>query len=719
MKFNWKRNKDKKMLSAEKRESTKPKRILKLFWFADITLIVALLLELFVFNFASFALVGGKYTSKSLQISNAVISGFNYDSSHPGEFVATSERPTIEFSNINQRVRTLYVDASTDKERRYELQIELDYTDSTRTQYNHSPKQLKLVPKVESTKYTTCSYFGETGNLKLTFQVDKGEVIHINSVRINNQIPFRISFIRILLVEIICVAIYLLLHAPSFQIPYQKGNLIQKGAALTVAIVFLASLGFIFWLYCSPIDDPLHQKSGDQVSQEVVDAFSNGQVSLLREPSQELLNMSNPYDCGARTTLNLNGSGIWDHVFYNGKIYSYYGIAPVLLLFLPYHLLTGYYFPSYLACYIFSLLGAVFLICSYFAMIRNWFRKSPFHLVICGLIILLMSCGILFCVERPMFYEMEEAAGFMFFTAGVFSLFMSGILTDRKIHLTALVISAICISLAVMSRPTIALYAVVLILWIIYGFVQYHKSSPKVNQTVKYFVASLLPYVLLGGIQMAYNYMRFGSFFEFGIRYSLTVNDFTHTQFYPETAFVSFWNLLFSIPVIKSTFPFFEGNIDYWGLNGYYFAETGNSFGFFWRALPLFSYLSAPCILHRIDLRKKVKAALLFVLPGLIIPIILILSTWESGHALRYNVDFAWQMLFLALAMVFYIFSRIQSPQLKRVLIVVMVVCTVLSVLANFALVFQSVPGLTNTIFYDRNHTIIYYKIARYLEFWY
>lgn len=718
MRLFWRKRKKKGDSSkARKRKIKLPDRFVKLFWFADITLIVALSLELFVFNYASFLLEGGKYTAKSLPIASASITGFNQNPNRPGEYVATDERPTIEFKDMDQKVRTLYVDASTDKEKRYELQIELNYTDSTRTEYNRSPKLMKLVPKLERTKYTTCSYFGETGDLKLTFQVDKGETIHINGVRVNNAIPYNISYVRVFLIVLICTAIYALLRMPSFQIPYKKGNRAQNVAILATAIIFLGILCSVFWLYCSPISQPFQQKSGDQVSQELVDAFSNGQVSMLNEPSPNLLNMQNPYDTSARIKQGIGCS--WDHVLYNGKYYSYYGIAPVLLLFLPYHLLTGFYFPSYLACAIFGFIGAVFLICAYFAMMRNWFRDTPFHLMICGLLILLMSCGILFCVARPMFYEMEEAAGFMFFTAGVFSLFMSGILTDRKIRLPALVISSICISLAVMSRPTFALYAAVLVLWLIYGFVQYHKTNSRKIQTVKYFMASFLPYILLGGLQMAYNYLRFGSVLEFGIRYSLTISDFTHSEFYPEMAFVSFWNFLFSIPVIKSTFPFFTGNIDQWGLNGYYFLETGNSFGIFWRALPLFSYAAAPRILHRISFRQKVKAFLLCVLPGLVVPIIIILSTWESGHALRYNVDFAWQMLLLAFAMIFYIYKGIHSASLKRVLVTVMIVCTVLSVITNFALMFQSVPGLTNTIFYNSSHTIWYYRIARIIEFWY
>lgn len=718
MKWDWIKGIELETQSCRAERVNTPKRFsVKLIRFTVISFIVALLLELFVFNYSSFLAIGKNYNRESLDISEATITGFDKSPNELGVYTATDVRPKIIFKNIGQKVRTLSVDALTENEKRYELVIEMSYTDSTRTVLNPSKKTLKLVPGQEKTKYTSCSYFGNTDTLALTFEVDKGEKIHINGVQVNSRIPFTISFIRILLIVLACTAVYALLRAPSFQQPYQKHNRAQNGAIIVTAVAFFAAICCIFNLYCSPIKDPFEQRSGDQVSQELVDAFENGQVSLMDKPSEALLKMSNPYDYTARVTQKIVSK--WDHVLYNGKYYSYYGIAPVLLLFLPYNLLTGYYFPSYLACFIFGLIGSIFLIFAYFAMIRNWFRDTPFHLMLCGLIIVLMSCGVLFCVERPMFYEMEEASGFMFLTAGIFFLFISGILTKRQIHLFALTVSSLCISLAVMSRPTLALYAVALLLWLIYGFRQYHKTCSKKSQTVKYFAASFLPYILLGSVQMVYNYLRFGSVLEYGIRYSLTINDFTHTEFYPEIAFLSFWNFLFCIPMIKTTFPFFSGNIEHWGFNGYYFLDTGNSFGTFWRALPLFSYFAAPCILRRIDRRQKIKTFLLCALPGLLVPVAIILSTWESGHAIRYNIDFAWQMLLLALAIIFYLYHRIQSQPLKRVIVIAMIICTVLSVITNFALVFQSVPGVTNTIFHDRSHTILYYKIARLLEFWY
>ena len=69
------------------------------------------------------------------------------------------------------------------------------------------------------------------------------------------------------------------------------------------------------------------------MTQELVDAFEAGQVSLLREAEQPLLELENPYDWSQRLESGVDYA--WDHLLYEGKYYSYYGIAPVVTLFLP------------------------------------------------------------------------------------------------------------------------------------------------------------------------------------------------------------------------------------------------------------------------------------------------------------------------------------------------------------------------------------------------
>ena len=68
----------------------------------------------------------------------------------------------------------------------------------------------------------------------------------------------------------------------------------------------------------------------NQMNKEIVDSFEAGQVSMLETPSDEMLALENPYDLSQRSEAGV--SYPWDHLFYDGKYYSYYGIGTVLTL---------------------------------------------------------------------------------------------------------------------------------------------------------------------------------------------------------------------------------------------------------------------------------------------------------------------------------------------------------------------------------------------------
>ena len=53
----------------------------------------------------------------------------------------------------------------------------------------------------------------------------------------------------------------------------------------------------------------------------------NGRLDLEADPPAELLALDNPYDAGARDAAQINDIH-WDHAFYNGRYYVYFGIVP-------------------------------------------------------------------------------------------------------------------------------------------------------------------------------------------------------------------------------------------------------------------------------------------------------------------------------------------------------------------------------------------------------
>ncbi len=62
----------------------------------------------------------------------------------------------------------------------------------------------------------------------------------------------------------------------------------------------------------------------------LIDAIKEAHLYLDFEPSSALKNMDNPYDFRERYAQNVAFK--WDHAYYDGKYYVYFGAAPAILL---------------------------------------------------------------------------------------------------------------------------------------------------------------------------------------------------------------------------------------------------------------------------------------------------------------------------------------------------------------------------------------------------
>jgi len=177
-------------------------------------------------------------------------------------------------------------------------------------------------------------------------------------------------------------------------------------------------------------------------------------------------------------------------------------------------------------------------------------------------------------------------------------------------------------------------------------------------------------------------------------------------------------NLFFCVPHATENFPFLNGNIRHFHLNGYYFSETGTSFGLFWRTLPLFSFVYIKKLCKGWNYKKIIKYGLLVLIPGLFIPVFLAGLTWESGHAVRYYSDFASVMMFAAFAIIFKLHIKMKPSYKKTLVTKIFALCAILCVVTNLILVLQRIPSMTNTVYIHEEGTIFYYKLAKLFEFW-
>ena len=350
-------------------------------------------------------------------------------------------------------------------------------------------------------------------------------------------------------------------------------------------------------------------------------------------------------------------------------------------------------------------------------------KKIPNSMLIATLVILQLSSGVWYNFVYDNFYEIAQSSGFMFTCAGFFFLLRSRIVGEGKINHLHLTLATVCLSWAVLCRPTLALYCIVACIFIVFGLVKRRGEVKNVRKgaaptkkamaaaTAKYLLAALTPFVLIGGIQVVYNVARFGNPLDFGIQYSLTINDFTRSQYHTDFVMIGIFNFLFAFPQIRPEFPYVASNFSTLSANGYYFVANRNAIGLLWRALPSLGYLGAVPAWRTLTKKEKLMAVLLLVPTCVIAPLVIIFSIWESGYGVRYCCDFAWQFILGGTAVLYLLYARVAKGQAKDILRNAFTVAMVLGVVVNGAMLYEY---LTKT-----GHLAAHYlRFAKIFDFW-
>ena len=660
-------------------------------------LLLSLTAELFVFNIHSFALLSGGYERTEVDLNSPNVRL----SSTQGHSI------TLELNDIGQKVGTLHLactlpPAEPGSAGTPYVDVAVDAKDVTQQGYYRGEVASgQVVRGDDRSAYLVLNLSGEVSDLRLRLTTKEGCDFTLNGLTLNATVPMRFSVLRLLLLVGGAFGLWALAAFPSMRREYGEHRLFCRRAALVMtALLLLCAVCLHFarqYDRTQGISAGFDMTSGNQITQELVDAFEAGQVSLLEQPPRELLELDNPYDWSERVNAGIGYK--WDHLLYDGKYYSYYGIAPVLLLFLPYHLLTGYYFPTPEAVLLFGCVGMLFLSLLYLAFCDLFAKKIPANMALMGLLVLQLSSGVWYNFCSPLFYEIAQTAGFCFTTAGFFFLLRSGVLgQEHPVRPGWVALSTVCLSLAVLSRPTLALYCIAALFFLWYGLCKYRAQAgatypgdrkKRRAATAVYLLAALGAFVVIGGVQMWYNYARFGSVLDFGIQYSLTINDFTRSQYHTGFVMIGIFNFLFAFPSVRPEFPYVFPSFSTLGVNGYYYIANTNAAGVFFRALPSLGLFAAVPAWRALTRRER-RAALCLALPVcLLVPLGILISIWESGYSVRYATDFYWPVILGGTAVLFLLYVRRAQEQTRRLTQAFFLASAVVALVCNFGLIYE------------------------------
>ena len=282
----------------------------------------------------------------------------------------------------------------------------------------------------------------------------------------------------------------------------------------------------------------------------LAEGFLSGHLHLAVDPPKELLALPNPYDPVANAPYRLH-----DVSLYKGHYYVYFGPVPVLGLYLPWRILTGWSIPNNLAVIIFLVAGDVFLCMLLFRLLDTcgirlpWLQKRFAIAAIC----LCSTAPII--LRRAFMYETAVAAAMCFTAAGFY--FLARYMTSERPRGWHAIAAGLCLGLTPGCRPNyLVVVGVASVVYFVYLLRGRGMTGRGLLRELYLFGG---PIAACGLLLCWYNFARFGNPFNVGQTYQLVGND-------ADRGISSNWSsllpglyrFLLERPVWVRHFPFFE-----------------------------------------------------------------------------------------------------------------------------------------------------------------
>ncbi len=252
--------------------------------------------------------------------------------------------------------------------------------------------------------------------------------------------------------------------------------------------------------------------------------FLKGQLSLDTPADPFLATLQNPWNPEMR-----RGHGLHDASYYHGKYYIYFGVTPVLVLFLPIRLLSGLEIDQAFASVVFAWVGIGASAWLVAAIRRDHFPTAPSWMSAVAVAAVGMANTMPILLRRASIWEVPITCAYACFMVGL--CFLYGAIHGKRRNLW-LIFASVSFGLAVGARPTYLLCCAALLVPLFHWMRSDGGLVPAFldDSWRKSFKAAMIPIFMIGIGLAAYNYARFGSMTEFGIRYQMAGADITTTK---------------------------------------------------------------------------------------------------------------------------------------------------------------------------------------------
>jgi len=403
---------------------------------------------------------------------------------------------------------------------------------------------------------------------------------------------------------------------------------------------------------------------------QLAEGFLSGHLYLAQAPPKEMLALKDPLDPIANGPYRLH-----DAALYKGRYYLYFGPVPVLTLYLPWRMVTGFGIATNLATVLFVLAGYIFSCLLLFLLLAACgIQPSPLskRIAIAALGLCQTAPIIL---RRASVYETAIASAYCFFMAGMY--FLGRYVLAEKPVRWHVALAGLFLGMTAGCRPNYApVAALVLAAYVVYLRRSRQLGGRALMRETFWFGG---PIAACGLLLAWYNYARFGSPLELGMTYQLVAGTSDRgISSDLSNVLPALYGFLVQMPVRFLHFPFLELST----LGPFGTAEWTTSPD---HVEPIAGILAISplcvfgCLMPLLFRRfgNQVAPTARFMLIALYVSAIanLIAIIMVVAQACqRYEMDFAPQLLLISLFLVLYLAARLDDTRFRRAAVIALVV---------------------------------------------
>ncbi len=528
---------------------------------------------------------------------------------------------------------------------------------------------------------------GRIQAMRLWIQEPVGSQLELTGMTPAEVVPLDLSPARILMLA--CLAALILAYLPGSILWRTRLDTGSVSQSLALALILAPLAVWSCWsiqydlstftpvAYHHPQAYVYDFNQYDHVAQ----ALLHGRPWLDLGQAPGLSKAANPFDIATRNALLAQDQQpiFWDYVYHNGHWYSYFGVLPVLLLFLPYRAVTslahpgGYALPTSSAAALLVTAATIMTALATIRLLARWFPRVNLAVVGMALITMLEGSGMVYLWCRRNFYTIPFDASILAVMTGLW-LWMGARRVHRQpadpskhsdrgstrmwtvedwdqpwqLSRPRLFLGSLSIAATLGCRPTFlaaGLLALPLFAKEIRAVIntlfarRSHPADLSRKRALSLLVCGLLPVILVAAPLLWYNRWRFGSLLDFGNRYQMTVLDLTNYHPGTQGLLQIFGYYLLQPLTTLPVFPYLQFSPA--PMRVWHFTEPG--LGGLLVTTPVLVLALVLIVLPRV--RKELQRR--GWMPALILALalaalVMAADSYVGGFSVRYTIDFAW-----------------------------------------------------------------------------